>query len=123
MRGAYNIDGGGAVAADRNGHVYVVWHANVAGEGEEGKRRVWVTRSDDDGRRFEREHPVFDEPTGACGCCGLGAFADNSANVHVLFRSAFEVVDRDMYLLTSRDLGMHFAGRRIDRWNVGMCVM
>jgi hypothetical protein len=123
MRGAYNIDGGGAVAADRNGHVYVVWHANVAGEGEEGKRRVWVARSDDDGRRFEREHPVFDEPTGACGCCGLGAFADNSGDLHVLFRSAFEVMDRDMYLLTSRDLGMHFAGRRIDRWNVGMCVM
>ena len=123
MRGPYNIDGGGAVAADRNGHVYVVWHANAAGEGEEGKRRVWVARSDDDGRTFEPEHAVFDEPTGACGCCGLGAFADRGGRVHVLFRSAFEVMNRDMYLLTSRDLGAHFDGRRIDRWHVGMCVM
>ena len=123
MRGSYNIDGGGAVAADRNGHVYVVWHANAAGDGEEGKRRVWVARSDDDGGTFEREHAVFAEPTGACGCCGLGAFADRGGWVHVLFRSAFEVMNRDMYLLTSRDLGAHFDGRRIDRWNVGMCVM
>ena len=123
MQGAYNIDGGGAVAADRNGHVYVVWHANAAGEGEEGQRRVWVTRSDDDGRTFEREHAVFDEPTGACGCCGLGAFADRRGVMYVLFRSALEVMNRDMYLLTSRDLGAHFDGRRIDRWNVGLCVM
>src|SRR5438128_1652108 len=76
MHGAYNIDGGGAVAADQNGHVYVVWHANAPGEREEGQRRVWVARSDDDGRTFEPERAVFDEPTGACGCCGLGAFAD-----------------------------------------------
>jgi hypothetical protein len=123
MQTAYNIDGGGAVAADRNGHVYVVWHANVPGEGEEGKRRVWITRSDDDGRTFEPERAVFDEPTGACGCCGLGAFADRKNRVYVLFRSAFEIMNRDMYLLTSADSGRHFTGRRIDQWNVGMCVM
>jgi hypothetical protein len=123
MHGAYNIDGGGAVAADRNGHVYVVWHANTAGAGDEGKRRVWITRSDDDGRTFDREHAVFDEPTGACGCCGLGAFADRGGAMYVLFRSAFEVVNRDMYLLMSRDLGVRFDGARIDRWNVGACVM
>jgi hypothetical protein len=123
MHGAYNIDGGGAVAADRNGRVYVVWHANATGEREEGKRRVWVARSDDDGRTFEPERAVFDEPTGACGCCGLGAFADRRGGMYVLFRSAFDVMNRDMYLLTSRDLGAHFSGRRIDRWDVGACVM
>ena len=123
MRGAYNIDGGGAVAADRDGHVYVVWHANAAGTGDEGQRRVWIARSDDDGRTFEREHAVFEEPTGACGCCGLAAFADRRGAMYVLFRSAFEVMNRDMYLLTSRDLGLHFDGKRIDRWDVGACVM
>ena len=123
MHGGYNIDGGGAVAADRDGHVYVVWHANVPGEREEGQRRVWVARSDDDGRTFEHERAVFDEPTGACGCCGLGAFADRRGALYVLFRSAFEVMNRDMYLLTSRDLGKHFDGKRIDRWDVGACVM
>ena len=123
MRAAYNIDGGGAVAADRNGHVYVLWHANAPGERDEGKRRVWIARSADDGRSFDRERSVFDEPTGACGCCGLGAFADRRGGVYVLFRSAFEVTNRDMYLLASRDLGEHFSGMRIDRWNAGVCMM
>jgi hypothetical protein len=103
--------------------VYVVWHANIPGEREEDKRRVWIARSDDDGGTFERERPVFNEPTGACGCCGLGAFAERRGVVYVLFRSAFEVMHRDMYLLRSRDLAVHFDGRRIDRWDVGICVM
>src|SRR5712692_1965417 len=97
MHDAYDIDGGGAVAADREGHVYVVWHANAPGERTEGQRRVWVARSSDDGHTFERERSVFDEPTGACGCCGLGAFADTRGSIFVLFRSAFEIVHRDMY--------------------------
>ena len=123
MHGAYNIDGGGAVTADQNGHVFVVWHANTPGEREEGKRRIWIARSDDDGGTFESERPVFNEPTGACGCCSLSAFADRRGVVYVSFRSAFEVMHRDVYLLTSRDLGTHFDGRRIDHWDVGMCVM
>lgn len=123
MHGAYNIDGGGAVAADRAGHVYVVWHANAPGEREEANRRVWIARSADDGRSFDHERAIFDEPTGACGCCGLGAFASRQSGVYVLFRSAFEVVNRDMYLLTSRDFGQRFSGTRIDRWNAGVCMM
>lgn len=123
MHAVYDIDGGGAVAADRAGHVYVVWHANAPGERGEDKRRVWVARSTDDGRTFEHEQAAFDEPTGACGCCGLGTFADIRGTVYILFRSAFETVNRDMYLLTSHDLGRHFDGTAIDRWNVGLCVM
>ena len=123
MRNAYNIDGGGAVASDRNGRVFVVWHANAPGEREEGKRRVWIARSADDGQTFERERAVFDEPTGACGCCGLGAFADRSGSIFVLFRSAFDVVHRDIYLLMSRDSAASFTGTKIDEWNVGACVM
>ena len=64
---------------------------NVPGGGEEGKRRDWIARPDDDGRPFEPERAVFDEPTGACGCCGLGALADHKNRVYVLFRSAFEI--------------------------------
>jgi hypothetical protein len=120
---AVNIDGGGAVAADSNGHVYVVAHANAPGEKDEGKRRVWLVRSLNDGRTFEPEQSMFDEPTGACGCCGLGAFADSAGRLFVLFRSAVDVVHRDMYLLMSRDAGLHTTGKKIDEWNVGMCVM
>src|SRR5262249_43609235 len=66
------LDGGGTVAADSDGNVYVAWHAgrlgNLAGE---GKRQVWVARSTDEGRTFATETPAFAEPTGACGCCGM----------------------------------------------------
>jgi hypothetical protein len=119
----YNIDGGGAVAADLTGHVYVVAHANAPGDHGEAQRRVWIARSGDEGRTFERQRAVFDEHTGACGCCGLAAFADRRGTMYVLFRSAFDVVNRNMYLLTSRDRGERFSGREIDTWNVGMCVM
>src|SRR5882672_1535114 len=45
----HGLDGGGAVAADGAGNVYVVWHApGDGGEGEEA-RRVWVATSHDDG--------------------------------------------------------------------------
>ena len=123
MQHTDNIDGGGAVAADRDGRVYVVWHGNEPGARDEAQRRVWLARSNDDGQTFEREHAVFDERTGVCGCCGLGAFADDVGSVFVLFRSAFELVHRDMYLLTSHDHARSFTGRKIDQWNVGACVM
>jgi len=33
------------------------------------------------GRTFEPERSLFDEPTGACGCCGLGAVADGGFTI------------------------------------------
>jgi hypothetical protein len=123
MRGTYDLDGGGAVAADRAGNVYVVWHANAPGERDEARRRVWVTSSADDGATFRPEHAVFGEPAGACGCCGLGAFVDSRGSVFILFRSAFALVHRDMYLLVSHDGATSFTGTKIDEWNVGACVM
>lgn len=97
--------------------------ALAPGEREEGKRHIWVARSMDDGRTFEHERPAWNQPTGACGCCGLGAFVDTHDALYVLFRSAFDLVNRDMYLLTSHDGGAHFKGVQIDKWNVGICVM
>ena len=120
---AYGLDGGGSVAADGAGNVYVVWHAPAPGTEGEGNRRVWMARSTDDGATFERERPVWDHPTGACGCCGLKAFADRSGALYVLYRSATEVVHRDIYLLISRDRGRTFEGTDISKWNVGACVM
>ncbi|HET9320197.1 MAG TPA: hypothetical protein VFO27_10480, partial [Bryobacteraceae bacterium] len=84
---------------------------------------VWMARSTDDGATFERERPVWDRTTGACGCCGLKAFADRSGALYVLYRSATEVVHRDIYLLISRDQGHTFEGADISKWNVGSCVM
>jgi hypothetical protein len=120
---AYGIDGGSAVAADRVGHVYVVWHAPEPGEKGEEHRRVWIALSSDDGTTFERETAASPPTTGACGCCALGAFADSGARLYVLYRSAFETVNRDMHLLVSRDIGRHFTSAVVGRWHVGACVM
>jgi hypothetical protein len=123
IHSAYGIDGGGGIAAGARGRVYVFWHAPVPGRKGEENRRVWVTRSDDDGRTFDQEHIAWNGPTGACGCCSLNAAVDQSGTVYVLFRSAEAMVHRDMYLLESTDRGATFHGADISKWNVGYCVM
>jgi hypothetical protein len=123
IHSAWGIDGGGSVAADRAGRVYVLWHAPIPGRQGEANRRVWIAASNDDGKTFAPEHIAWDKPTGACGCCGLDAFADRHGTLFVLFRSAAQVVHRDMNLLVSRDHGASFQGSDISKWNVGYCVM
>jgi hypothetical protein len=120
---AYGIDGGGGIAADQQGRVYVFWHAPIPGKRGEEFRRVWVTRSEDDGTSFEPERIAWDQPTGTCGCCSLNAFADKAGRIYVLFRSAHEIVHRDMYLLESTDHGSTFRGSDISKWNLSYCAM
>ena len=120
---AYGLDGGGSLAADQNGNVYVFWHAPSPGSEGEANRRVWVARSRDDGKTFAPEVAASEKPTGACGCCGMAAFADPSGDIFALYRSATETVHRDMYLLASRDQGRTFSDSKVDAWQVGYCVM
>jgi hypothetical protein len=120
---AVGLNGGGSVAADDSGNVYVVWHAPEPGVQGEAGRCVWVAHSTDEGKTFAPEKRPFPEPTGACGCCGMRAFADHKGTVYVLYRSATEVVHRDMYLLTSTDKATHFQGNKIHGWNAGICPM
>jgi hypothetical protein len=121
-RSAVYVDGP-SVAADPAGNVYVFWHTLKPGGKAEPDRRVWVTRSTDDGRTFAPERVAFDEPVGACGCCGMRAFAADDGTVLALFRSAQEVVHRDTWLLTSADHGATFRGRKLHEWNEGGCPM
>ncbi|MBI2194694.1 MAG: hypothetical protein HYU36_22165 [Planctomycetes bacterium] len=127
MQFAHGLDGGGSVAADAAGNVYVVWHAGVGAKGE-NKRRVFIARSRDEGKTFDREKPAWDAATGACGCCGLSAFADPSGNVSILYRSAQAsesgaIDNRDMYLLVSTNQGAKFQGKKVGSWQVNQCVM
>jgi hypothetical protein len=120
---AFGLDGGGSIAADDAGNVYVAWHAGGPdAKGEEG-RRVWVARSTDEGKTFTREKAAYGKLTGACGCCGLRAFVDSKGAVYVLYRAATEGVHRDTYLLTSKDKGASFEGDDIHPWHVGSCPM
>ena len=53
----------------------------------------------------------------------MSAFADRDNNVYALYRSATEVVHRDIYLLYSNDRGATFRGTDISQWNIGACTM
>ena len=124
MTSTVSLDGGGAIAADTSGHVFVTWHANAQhGPIDEDHRQVWLARSADDGATFEGERPVWTEPTGACACCSVRLFASPTGVLDLLYRSAAQLTNRDMYVLSSRDLGTTFEGRRLHPWQIGMCPM
>ncbi|MBI3407475.1 MAG: hypothetical protein HY040_03855 [Planctomycetes bacterium] len=118
------LDGGGTVAADQSGNVYVAWHALAAGtERGEDKRKVWVAHSTDEGKTFAAERPAFDKPTGACGCCGMKGFVDSKGNAYFIYRTAADGIHRDMFLLSSADKTNIFQGELLHRWEIGSCPM
>jgi hypothetical protein len=123
IRSAAGLDGGGSVAADDAGNVYVTWHAPAPGDKGEGARCVWVAHSTDEGKTFAAEKRANADPTGACGCCGMRAFADGKGTVYMLYRAAKEDVHRDMYLLASTDKGDHFRGEKVQEWEINTCPM
>jgi hypothetical protein len=124
MRKSFGLDGGGSVAADPGGNVYVAWHGKApgAGEGEAG-RQVWIAQSPDEGRSFAKERPASHEPTGACGCCALRLLSDSHGALYGLYRSATQNVHRDIYLLSSTDTGRTFSVARLHRWDINACPM
>lgn len=124
MQETFGLDGGGSIAADQLGNVYVGWHGkgHGAAEGEAG-RQVWIARSNNDGQDFAIERPASNEPTGACGCCGLRLFTDSQANIYGLYRSATQNVHRDIYLLRSSDHGKTFSDSLLHPWNINACPM
>ncbi len=119
---ATGLDGGGSVAADRVGNIYVVWHAMANAKDETG-RAVFVAHSTDNGQTFSKEKQANPEPTGACGCCGLRAFADSKGVLYILYRAATNGINRDTTLLVSRDRGQTFAEKRLHRWSINACPM
>jgi hypothetical protein len=124
MTHTFGLDGGGTIAADPAGYVYVAWHGKAPGaaQGEAG-RQVWIAKSSDDGKTFGAEQPAWKDPTGACGCCGMSMFVDSEGSVRVLYRSATENIHRDVYLLTSQGHGRSFVGRKLHTWEINACPM
>jgi hypothetical protein len=113
-----------ALAADANGYVYAGWHGHAAdAPGNEETRAVWIRVSADDGKTFAQGRPVWQRPTGTCGCCGLDFYASHTGDLFVLYRAALEGVHRDVYLLDSSDHGAHVTGSPVQRWDVNACPM
>jgi hypothetical protein len=124
MQASYDLDGGGTIAADTAGNVYAIWHANgMADPAGEANRRVWVTRSVDDGATFGVERAALPARNGACGCCGLSALATGTGQLQVLYRSVIEMTNRDVYLLLSSDKGQSFRESLVQEWDIGGCPM
>jgi hypothetical protein len=123
IRSSYGLDGGGSVAADPAGSVYVAWHAPLPETTGEANRCVWVAHSPDEGKTFAAERRANPDPTGACGCCGMRLFCDQKGAIYSLYRSAEKLVHRDMHLLFSRDRGDSFKGEKVHEWNVVGCPM
>ena len=56
-----DLDGGGAVAADGDGRVFVLWHGHPVGtSGGETERGVFLAASEDDGESFAPERVIAD---------------------------------------------------------------
>lgn len=121
---ARGLDGGSSIAADPLGNVYATWHGRAPGaaEGEAG-RAVFVARSADEGKTFAREFRAAREETGACGCCGMKAFADRAGAVYILYRGAAEKVNRDEALLVSPKPGAPFEIANKHSWQINTCPM
>lgn len=121
---AWGLDGGGTVAADPGGNVYVFWHAEpTLTPGNEAGRSVYLAVSHDDGATFARERDIVPEPAGACGCCGMKAFVDSHARVHALYRTATRSGERNMTVLSAPVGGETFISATVNTWTVSRCPM
>lgn len=124
MHSTTHLDGGGSVAADPDGHVYVAWHGHrKTGPQEEIDRAVFLATSDDDGSHFTVERQVNPPQTGACGCCGLKISAATHGAVAILYRSATLDGNRDSELLLSTNYGKSFSAQVTEPWHISTCPM
>jgi len=119
---APGLDGGGSIAADARGNVYIAWHAPVPGERGEANRRVWLTASNDNGKTFSPEKPMLPQATGVCGCCGMRLGIDDKGNPLALYRAA-NADTRDIYLLRESPDGKGYAATRVETMVTKTCPM
>lgn len=124
MHGTVHLDGGGAVAADERGRVFVAWQAGAAaGPRGELHRAVYVTSSADDGRTFAAERAVSGATAGVCACCALETVLDGAGRLSILYRSATAEGSRDLTWLRSDVAGRVFQSSVLDAWRVASCPM
>jgi len=117
------LDGGASVAADNAGNVYVAWHAPTSKGAGEQARKVWIVRSSDDGKSFSEEEQATDTTTGVCGCCGMRLFAAPDGSLYGMYRTADQVIHRNMELLKFGRNSTHATAMELGAMNASMCIM
>lgn len=115
------LDGGGSVAADQKGNVWVIWHGVPPGVKGEENRSLFVAHSTDAGKTFATEWKANTPESGACACCGMKAFAGKDGELFVLYRTVQESLKRPETLLVSRDQGKSFKTLLTDMWETSTC--
>lgn len=120
---AGRLDGGGTVAADRKGNVFVAWNGS-APENQAGElgRAIFLSRSSDEGKLFSREEQVSGTDLGVCACCGMRGYAGSAGDIYFLYRAA-DGQTRDMTLLASHDGGKSFKATTVSKWPINTCPM
>lgn len=123
MQETIHLDGGGSVAADDKGNVYVAWHGNKKGGAMamEDQRQVWIAVSGDEGKTFAKEIPVSSK-LGVCACCQMRIFVDQKGMIEVMYRSTGNG-NRDVNLLFGKEGGRNFQGGVLHPWKVSTCPM
>ncbi len=118
-----HLDGGGSLAVDSRGNLFVAWHGRGDSpvEGEMG-RQVFMSVSVDGGETFSRERAIAEAPQGVCSCCGMRVHTDQQDGVHILYRGLRNQL-RPMVHLQSTDHGKHFTARFFDDWDIQACPM
>ena len=116
-----HMDGGGSIAANSQGAVYLVWHANKEGTMGEQNRRVFLAISSNNGDSFSPEKEVSPTDLGICPCCSLKAGAKGKELV-ILFRGA-KGANRDVYQTSSKDGGRTFKTANVGKWRAQQCPM
>lgn len=118
-----DLDGGGSIAADKEGNVYVAWHGRGHSrlKGEMG-RGIFLATSRDKGKTFEREIQVREAPPGSCACCGMRVAIHPDGQLHIVYRGLQNEV-RPMVDLWSADGGNTFEKVIFNPWRIKACPM
>lgn len=118
------LDGGGSVAADDQGRVWVAWHGQRPGEAHrEQARELFATFSRDDGTNFEEEQSIGPKGAGSCACCGMKALALPDGSLLAAYRTARNSMDRDMTLVWHGGKERPWGTRDLAPWRIPACPM
>jgi hypothetical protein len=121
------IEGGGAIAADGEGRVWVAWHAPSKPDGGEAERAVFAVQSGDDGKSFAAEQQISLDGTGVGACCNVLVFPHGSGTLGVVYRQARRGKFGDR-VFHARDTLFYSKGpagvgyRALDEWEAPTCA-